>query len=161
MDSPRGHIRHPVRRLSVNPAHRRQQQNKESPVMEYVAVVSVLALLQYILFAMLVGRARVRYGVKAPAVTGHEVFERHFRVQQNTLELIVVLLPGLWLFARYVDATWAAILGCVYLVGRFVYLRSYVADPAKRGPGFGLSFLPVVVLLVGALVGAVSMLLRG
>jgi hypothetical protein len=45
-------------------------------------------------------------------------------------------------------------------VGRFVYLRSYVADPAKRGMGFGLSLLPIFALLLGALIGAGSALLR-
>jgi glutathione S-transferase len=122
--------------------------------MELVAIVSVLALLQYIAFGTAVARARVRYGVQAPAVTGHEVFERHFRVQQNTLELLVVLLPSLWLFATYVDATWAAVAGAVYLVGRLLYFSGYVRDPAKRELGFGLSLVPVLVLLVGALIGA-------
>ena len=56
--------------------------------MEYVALVSGLALLQYIAFGMLVGKARGKYGVKAPAITGNDVFERYFRVQQNTLELL-------------------------------------------------------------------------
>jgi glutathione S-transferase len=122
--------------------------------METVAIVSVLALLQYIAFGTAVARARGRYGVHAPAVTGHEVFERYFRVQQNTLELLVVLLPSLWLFATYADATWAAVLGAVYLVGRLLYFRGYVRDPARRELGFALSLGPVLVLLVGALIGA-------
>jgi uncharacterized MAPEG superfamily protein len=129
--------------------------------MEFVAIVAVLALLQYIWFAILVGQARGKFGVNGPAVTGHPVFERYFRVQMNTLELLIALLPGLWLFAHYVSATWAAILGAIYLVGRFVYLRSYVADPAKRGAGFGLSMFPILGLLLGALVGAGLALLRG
>jgi glutathione S-transferase len=128
--------------------------------MEFVAIVTVLALLQYILFAILVGKARGQYGVAAPAIAGHPVFERYFRVQMNTLELLATLVPGLWLFAYYVSPTWAAGLGAVYLVGRFLYLRSYVSDPAKRGAGFGLSFLPILVLLVGGLVGAVLALLH-
>ena len=98
--------------------------------------------------------------MNGPAVTGHPVFERYFRVQMNTLELLVALLPGLWLFAHFVSPQWAAILGTVYLAGRFVYLRSYVADPAKRSLGFGLSMLPILALLIGALIGAVSALLR-
>ena len=122
--------------------------------METVAIVSVLALLQYIAFGTAVARARGRYGVHAPAVTGHEVFERYFRIQQNTLELLVVLLPSLWLFATYADATWAAVLGVVYLVGRLLYFRGYVRDPARRELGFALSLGPVLVLLVGALIGA-------
>ena len=129
--------------------------------MEYVTLVSGLVLLQYMAFAMLVGNARVKYGVKAPAVTGNEVFERFFRVQQNTLELIVVLLPSMWLFAQYVSADWAAGLGLVYLIGRVVYIRSYVANPASRSAGFGLSFLPIIVLVIGAMLGAGLTLLQG
>jgi hypothetical protein len=69
--------------------------------MEFVAIVTVLALLQYILFAILVGKARGQYGVAAPAVAGHPVFERYFRVQMNTLELVVLFIPALYLAARY------------------------------------------------------------
>jgi uncharacterized MAPEG superfamily protein len=128
--------------------------------MEFVAIVTVLALLQYIYFAVLVGQARGKFGVNGPAVTGHPVFERYFRVQMNTLELLVAFLPALWLFAQYVSPMWAAILGTIYLVGRFLYLRAYVADPAKRGLGFGLSMLPTLALLLGGLVGAVLALLH-
>ena len=126
--------------------------------MEYVAIVTAVALLQYVYFAVAVGGARGKHGVKAPAVSGHEVFERYFRVQQNTLELLVVLVPSLWLFATYVSPLWGAVLGAVYVVGRFVYFASYVRDPAKRGLGFALSMLPVLALAVGALVGAVARL---
>ena len=122
--------------------------------MEPVAVVIVLALVQYVAFGMLVGWARGKYGVHAPAVTGHEIFDRYFRVHQNTLELLVAFVPAIWLFGLYVDPTWAALLGLVYLVARVLYLRGYVADPAKREVGFALSILPVFVLLAGALWGA-------
>jgi glutathione S-transferase len=122
--------------------------------MEPVAIVIVLALVQYVVFGMLVAWARGKYGVKAPAVTGHEVFDRYFRVHQNTLELLVVFVPAIWLFGLYVDPTWAALLGLVYVVARVLYLRGYVADPAKREVGFTLSILPVFVLLAGALWGA-------
>jgi len=122
--------------------------------MEPVAVVIVLALVQYIAFGMLVAWARGKYGVKAPAVTGHETFDRYFRVHQNTLELLVAFVPAIWLFGMYVDPTWAALLGLVFIVARMLYLRGYVTDPAKREVGFTLSMLPVLVLLVGALWGA-------
>jgi len=128
--------------------------------MEYLVLVTGLVLLQYVAFGIAVGNARARYDVKAPAVTGNEIFERCFRVQQNTLELIVVLLPALWLFGEYISATWAAVLGLVYFAGRIVYFRSYVANPASRSAGFGLSVLPVLVLVIGAMLGACSMLLR-
>jgi len=122
--------------------------------MEAVAVVIVLALLEYVVFAMLVGRARGKYGVKAPAVSGHEMFDRYFRVHQNTLELLVAAIPAMWLYGTYVSTTWAAVLGLVYIVGRVAYLVGYVADPAKREIGFALSVMPVIVLLLGALWGA-------
>ena len=117
-------------------------------------VVIVLALVQYIAFGMLVAWARGKYGVKAPAVTGHETFDRYFRVHQNTLELLVAFVPAIWLFGMYVDPTWAALLGLVFVVARMLYLRGYVTDLAKREVGFTLSILSVLVLLVGALWGA-------
>jgi hypothetical protein len=123
--------------------------------MAYVDIVTILAVLQFIVFAAKVAGARGRFGVKAPATTGNEIFERHFRVQQNTLEQLLGLLPGLYLFSRYWNPLYAAALGIVYLVGREVYAATYVKDPAKRSAGFGLSILPILILLVGALIGAI------
>jgi uncharacterized MAPEG superfamily protein len=127
--------------------------------MSLVAVVIALALLEFVVFGMLVGRARARYGVKAPAITGHEVFERYFRVHYNTMELLVVFVPAMWIFGLYVSPRWGAVLGSVYLVGRILYLRGYVADPAKREFGFGMSVAPIFVLLIGGLLGAAKALL--
>ncbi len=123
--------------------------------MAYVDIVTALAILQFIVFGFKVGSARVRYGVKAPASSGHEIFDRYFRVQQNTLEQLVGLLVGLYLFSRYWNPVWAAALGLVYLIGREVFAYTYIKDPAKRGPGFAITFLPVVLLVVGGLGGAI------
>ncbi len=123
--------------------------------MAYVDIVTALALLQFVYFGIQVGRARERFGVKAPAITGNDQFERSFRVQQNTLESIVVFLPSLYLFSRYFNPLWAAGLGVVYLIGRQVYAAAYVKDPAKRSLGYGLTVLPILALLVGGLIGAV------
>jgi glutathione S-transferase len=122
--------------------------------MELVAVVIALALLEFAVFGMLVGRARGLYGVKAPATSGHEIFDRYFRVHYNTMEQLVVFVPSIWIFGRYVSPAWAAGLGAVFVVGRIFYIRGYVADPARREIGFALSALPVLVLSIGALVGA-------
>jgi uncharacterized membrane protein YecN with MAPEG domain len=124
--------------------------------MASVQLVTVLVLLQFLYFAALVGRARARYGIKAPAVSGNEIFERYLRVQMNTLELLVMLLPALWIATAFVAPWWSALLGVVYLIGRFIYLRAYVAEPAGRSLGFGLSALPILVLLGIDLVGSVS-----
>src|ERR1700690_2629946 len=121
--------------------------------MAYVDIVTALAVLQFIVFGFRVGAGRGRYGVKAPAITGNEIFERLFRVQQNTLEQLIVFLPALYLFSRYFNPLWAAGLGVVYLVGREIYAATYVKDPAKRSLGFGLTFLPAVTLVAGSLIG--------
>ena len=123
--------------------------------MAYVDIVTALAVLQFFVFGVKVARARGKYGVKAPAITGNAIFERHFRVQQNTLEQLVILLPGLYLSSRYFNPVWAAALGVVYLVGREIYSASYVANPAARGPGFGLSALSALALVIGGLAGAI------
>ena len=123
--------------------------------MEYLTIVAMLALVQYIAFGITVGRARGRTGVAAPATSGHEEFDRYFRVHQNTLEQLVVFLPGLLAFGIYIDAHIGAGLGVIYLIGRQIYLMSYTKDPASRGLGFALTFLPSLILVVGGIVGAV------
>ncbi|HEX8784201.1 MAG TPA: MAPEG family protein, partial [Steroidobacteraceae bacterium] len=115
--------------------------------MAYVHLVIVLALLEFLLFGYAVGRARTRYKVPAPAMSGHEVFDRYFRAQMNTLEQLVVFLPSLWLFARYINA-WAAVaLGLLFIVGRALYFRGYVQAAESRHAGFVLSAIPNVTLL--------------
>jgi uncharacterized membrane protein YecN with MAPEG domain len=127
--------------------------------MAYVDIVTALAVLQFVVFGFRVGGARGRHGVKAPAVTGNEIFERYFRVHQNTLEQLIVFLPGLYLFSRYLSPLVAAGLGAVYLIGREVYAASYVKEPSKRGAGYGLTFLPMIALVLGGLFGAVRQLI--
>jgi hypothetical protein len=129
--------------------------------MELVAIVAGAALLEYWVFLMMCGQARGRFGVAAPATTGHPVFERYFRVQMNTIEQLVLFLPGLFGFAAFVSPAWAAGLGIVFVVGRAVYARGYIEDPAKRGPGFLLTFVANLALVGGALVGAIVRLLQG
>jgi uncharacterized MAPEG superfamily protein len=122
--------------------------------MPLVALVSSLAVLEFLLFGIAVGRARATYNVHAPATTGHEVFERYFRVHMNTLEQLAVFLPSLWIFATYVNAQIAAALGLLFIIGRLLYFRAYVKDPKKRTAGFGLSAFPTLFLLIGGIIGA-------
>jgi glutathione S-transferase len=128
------------------------------PIITLVAIsLTILALLQFIYFGMLVGRARGLYGIKAPAMSGNEVFERYFRVQMNTLEQLILLLPALWIASAFsfIPYYWIALLGVIYLIGRFIYLRGYVADPAKRSMGFALSSLPILALILIDIVGVI------
>jgi len=123
--------------------------------MNYVDLVAVLAVIQLIFFGVLVGRARGVYDVKAPAVSGHEMFERAYHVQMNTLELMVAFLPALFIAAKYWPEPYIAGAGAVYLFGRFIYWRSYATVPASRGLGFALSMFPILALLIGGLVAII------
>jgi len=121
--------------------------------MEPVAIVTALALIQYLVIGALVGRARVKGGVQAPAISGDPIFERYFRAHQNTLEQLILLVPSLWIFAHYVSAPVAAGLGLVFIIGRVVYVRAYVMDPPTRGTGFLIGMVPLMVLLIGSVIG--------
>ena len=118
------------------------------------AVVSLAALITYQGTAMAVGQARVQHKVMPPACSGPEGFERALRVQQNTLEQLVFFLPTFWLAALLGSETWASLLGFIWVGGRVAYGVGYRLDPSKRGPGFGISFLSSLALLVMALLGA-------
>lgn len=125
-----------------------------------VAIVVGFALLEFFIFGLLVGRARAEYGVDAPATSGHPVFERTFRVHQNTMEQLVIFLPSIWLFGSYVSPLIAAILGLVFIAGRIVYFRGYVREPAERATGVAITSAAQSVLLLGGIVGAVVAWLR-
>jgi glutathione S-transferase len=105
-----------------------------------------------------VGRARGLYGIKAPAVTGHEMFERAYRIQMNTLENAVLVLPALWLYAGFIGDPGAAAMTGVWLLARIWYAIAYQKDPAKRGPAFGLSVLAFAGLAAGAFWGVLRIL---
>ena len=122
--------------------------------MQAVAIVTILALAQYILFSIQVGSMRSKHDVMAPAVTGHPEFERMFRVQQNTMEQLVAFIPALWIYAYLVSPFWGAGIGLVFIIGRFLYRSEYLKDPASRGLGFSLTFFPTAVLLVWSLIDA-------
>jgi glutathione S-transferase len=123
--------------------------------MPLVHIVVGLALAQFLFFCFAVGKARGTYKVAAPATTGNEMFERYFRVQMNTLELLVIFVPSMLIFGQYFGAYTAVALGIIYLIGRMIYFMSYVKDPKSRSAGYGLSAVPVMILLVGAIIGAI------
>jgi glutathione S-transferase len=129
--------------------------------MTFVDLVALLALIQFITFAVLCGKARGRYKVEAPATTGNEIFERYYRVQMNTLELLILFIPLLYIAAKYWNPLLCAGVGFIFIVGRILYFRAYIKDPATRSFGYGLSALPVIVLLVAALFGIVVKLVAG
>jgi uncharacterized MAPEG superfamily protein len=126
------------------------------PVLPVLA--TLLALVLYVFVLVNVSRARARYKVEAPRMTGDPAFERVARVQQNTTEQLVLFLPSLWLFVLLVSPLWGGVVGLLWVAARIFYVWSYYRDAASRGPGFGLSFILTAVLLVGALVAALTRL---
>ncbi len=100
------------------------------------ALVTCLAILFYFFTCIQVARARVAFGVKAPAISGNPDFERVFRVQMNTLEWMPIFLPSLWLFAIYISD---------------LYMTGYSQAANKRGRGFGIQATAATILWLGAL----------
>ena len=113
----------------------------------YAALATVAGLIIYIILAARVGRARRKYGIMAPATTGHLEFERRFRIQYNTVEQLVLFLPALWLCAIIVNDFWAGIGGIFWCLGRIIYAATYQADPRGRFPGFALTALPSLAMM--------------
>lgn len=124
--------------------------------MNYVHIVAVLAIVQFFVFGILVGRARRRHEIKPPATSGHELFERAFRVHVNTMEQLVGFLPALLMASVYWPNAVVAGIGAVYLLGRLLYRQLYLADPAKRRPGFLMTVIPTFTLLGMVLWGAAT-----
>ncbi|MDB5674228.1 MAG: rane protein [Sphingomonas bacterium] len=119
------------------------------------AIDTILAVMFYLFTAARTGKARVAFGIAAPATVGHPIFERAYRVQMNTLEQLAAFVPLLWLTAFYpMPVTWiASLVGLVWLVGRVLYLRAYMHDPKTRAMGAMTSGLAIVALLALAIAG--------
>mgnify|MGYP001817892049 CR=1 FL=1 len=120
--------------------------------MESTALLILIALAQYVFFSVRVGGAREKYGIEAPQTTGDENWERLYRVQMNTLEQLIVFIPGMLLFSSYVSFRWIWIPGLLFIVGRQLYYLEYVKNPSSRTPGMAVTMLANAVLLVGSLV---------
>ncbi len=125
---------------------------------DWLALVTLAALALCFATVWLVGQARVKYGIKAPATTGHELFERAYRVQMNTLENVVIFLPALWLAGYYIGAMPATALGAVWLAGRVWYAVAYLREPKTRGGGFALAYVAWGLLMLGAAWGVLKSL---
>jgi glutathione S-transferase len=124
-----------------------------------ITLTTIGALVVYCVSIGRVGRARSKFGVSAPATTGHDMFERHFRVQMNTLEQLALFLPCLWMFALYWPQVVGAALGAVWIIGRAIYIAAYVSDPKTRSMGFGIGALATLILMIGVVWGAVRQML--
>ncbi len=127
---------------------------------EGTTLATARALTLYIAMGVRVGRARAKYKIPAPAMQGDPMFERHFRVQLNTLEWLPEFLAPMWMFALYWSDVIAAGLGVVRVLDRLLYMVSYIKDPKTRSAGFGTQGVATLVLLGGEIWGAMTALIH-
>jgi uncharacterized membrane protein YecN with MAPEG domain len=122
------------------------------------AIVTILVLLLFFLMGGRVAQMRTKHSIHAPATSGHPEFDRAFRVHYNTLEQLVMFLPLLWLAtAFYHGIGWLpAAFGVVFLIGRILYMQTYMANPQGRGPGVLIGVVANLGLLVLAIIGIVQ-----
>ena len=123
-------------------------------------LVIVLAVVEVMVLGVMVGRGREKYGVPAPATTGHPTWERLNRAHQNSLEQLVLFIPLLFAYTLNVGLQTGIALGVVYLVARILYAVGYVRDPARRRVGAFLTFGVLTWLAIGAIVGLVVKIAR-
>lgn len=116
-------------------------------------VVTVLTLFVYFWMATQVGKARRKHDIKAPAHSGPDDFNRVMRVYENTIEMMALFLPSLWLFAITISDFWAGIIGVFFPIGRVVFALGYYQAADKRGRGFTIGFIATMILLIGAALG--------
>jgi glutathione S-transferase len=119
------------------------------------ALVTLATLLLLFMCAGYVGRMRVKHGVMPPASSGHVDFEIAMRIQMNTLENTVLMLPALWLAALFFSPLWATLAGGVWLVGRIWFAIGYATEPKKRGGGFLAGMIAWAALMLMATWGVV------
>lgn len=119
----------------------------------YPGILSALALLVYYFTLAMAGLARAKYKVPAPLHDGPEAYVRHVRAHQNTLEHLVLFLPGLWLFSFAVDPLWAAGIGVLWPIGRVMYALGYYKAAESRSIGLYLSMPPIYIFVLGSLIG--------
>ncbi|XP_035148812.1 microsomal glutathione S-transferase 2 isoform X2 [Callithrix jacchus] len=97
-----------------------------------LAAVSVLSACQQSYFALQVGKARLKYKVTPPAVTGSPEFERVFRAQQNCVEFYPIFIITLWMAGWYFNQVFATCLGLGYIYSRHLYFWGYSEAAKKR-----------------------------
>jgi uncharacterized MAPEG superfamily protein len=128
--------------------------------LHWTALLTLAVLALGFATTAIVGKARVKYAIKAPATTGHEMFERAYRVQMNTLEVMVLFLPALWLAAYYAGTLASTVLGAVWLAARIWYVVAYLREPKTRGPAFGLAYAAWGGLMLSTAWGVIGQLTR-
>lgn len=126
--------------------------------MEHTAAMTMALIIEYFIFMMLVGNARQKTKIFPPAMSGDPFLEANLRVQQNTLEQIIVVVPAMWICSYYLSELFAVAMGGVFLIGRIMFCMGYRKAPEKRTAGFLIGWLATAALILAACCGVVSSL---
>ena len=125
------------------------------PLVALCVLILLTILAHYMVIQFQVGKQRMAKGIEAPATTGDPEFERAFRVQANSLEQLAVFLPCYLILLLVTGLKgsdtflWVTVaLGVLYLVGRVLYARGYMAQASKRGPGAMITFAVNLLMLL-------------
>ncbi len=124
--------------------------------MKFTAIVTIIALVYTFVLSGKAGAMRGKHSVNAPATTGNVEFEKAFRIHANTIEQLVLFLPLLWLATAVIGDMWAALVGAVWIVGRYVYAEAYMTAPETRTKGMIMTVAPTAILALVAVVGIVK-----
>lgn len=127
--------------------------------MTLTAAITIALLIEYFVFTMLVGVARKKTGVKAPAITGDSFFEATLRIQQNTLEQLIYVIPSLWICSYFFHELFAFIAASIFFLGRIIFCIGYRKAPEKRAIGFIMGWLGSIALILGGCWGVILNLL--
>lgn len=127
--------------------------------MALTAATTLALLIEYFTFSLLVGAARRKTGIKAPATSGDSFFEATLRVQQNTLEQLIYVIPSLWICSFFYSELFAVAAGSVFFFGRIMFCVGYRQAPEKRAFGFITGWLASIALILGGCWGAILNLL--
>nr|XP_019782321.2 microsomal glutathione S-transferase 2 [Tursiops truncatus] len=125
-----------------------------------MAALSVLSACQQSYFALQAGKARSKYKVTPPAVSGSPEFERMFHAQQNCVEFYPIFMITLWMAGWYFNQVFDTCLSLVYIYVHHQYFWGY-SEAAKKKvrntqeliTGFRLSLGVLALLTVLSTVG--------
>ena len=112
--------------------------------MNLLITAVVLMLVQFIFFGALVARARSTLQVQAPTMTGPDAFDR-----------LVLMLPLMASAAHFWNPAWVAAAGALFFLGRSVYWKGYVEQPAKRMLGNIFTMVAISACLLATVAGLV------
>ncbi len=114
----------------------------------WTGLVTLLTLLVIVILSFQVIRARVKYAIPSPQMTGSDEFMRTLRAHANSVEVVVVFLPLLWMTALATRDEIAAVIGVFWPISRILYASGYYKEAKKRFPGFIMGSVVIAVLFV-------------